>query len=135
MRVSNMKKGIVITLLVLAAIILVWSVRFFSFTGSYIAWFESIEPLGGGSYVMQIHPDGTGTVGSSPESSRLFTYRRAGNKLEILVDWDSSGTVIYVFDIKHLKLVSLGRKLPDGSLTNESGYGFMMRGIYYKQPL
>jgi hypothetical protein len=130
-----MKRRRITALLLVVTIFIVWGVRFYAFTGSYVAWFGSVEPLGSGTYVMQIRADGTGSVGESPESTRPFTYQRVGDKLEVTVHWDYSAADVYVFDVSPLKLVSLGRKLPDGSLTTKSGYGFMMRGTYYKKPL
>ena len=128
-------KKTIITLCVLAAVTIVLAIRWLSFTGTYIAGYAGVEPLGGGSYTLVLRPDGTGHVGQSPESSRPFTYRRTGSQLEIKIDWESRGGDVYLFDIKPLKLISLGHRLPNGRITNESGYGFLMRGTYFKIPI
>ena len=129
------RKKTIAILFIIAAIAIVLTVRVFSFTGTYIAWFDGVEPLGGGSYALVLGPDGTGRVGQSPESSRPFTYQRTGNRLEVTIDWESRGGDVYVFEVKPARLVSLGHRLASGDLNKSSGYVFLMRGKYYKRPI
>ena len=129
------RKKTIATLCALTIIAIVLAIRWFSLTGTYVAWFEGVEPLGGGYCVLVLRPDGTGRVGESPENRRPFTYERTATQLEVRINWDYQQTNTYVFAIAPLRLESLGQRLPDGTLTKKSGYGFMMRGTYYKKPI
>jgi hypothetical protein len=109
--------------------------RLLSFSGSYIAWFAPVEPLGGGSHVLQIYRDGTGKVEDTHKEYRSLVYTRSGNSLDVVIDWDSGSQEHYLFKIGVLKLVALGHRMPDGTLSKNSGYGFLMNATYWKKPI
>jgi len=129
------RKKTIAILGVLAMVGTVLAVRWFSFTGAYVAWFGGVEPLGGGYYLFVLHPDGTGFVGQSREYMRPFTYKRTESQLEVQIAWNYAHTDTYVFAVAPLRLEAMGRRLPNGSLTKDSGYGYLMRGTYDKKPI
>jgi len=83
---------------------------------------------------MKIGADGQGTFENAPGGIGSFKYTRAGNQLLIDIAPDKPGEDQYLFEIKPMALVSQGHRWPDGRLTRESGWGFCMRGTYWKLP-
>ena len=119
--------------IVIAIVAVASAMHLFSFTGKYAASFGGIEPLGGGRVVMRISPDGKGAFEHAPGGIESFTYTRIGKALLIDIAPEHPGQDQYLFEIHPMRLVSMGRRWSDGSLTRESGHGFCMRGTYWKR--
>jgi hypothetical protein len=117
---------------VIALVVAASATHLCSFTGKYAANYGGIEPLGGGRVVMRISQGGRGTFEHAPGGIASFTYTRTGKTLLIDIAPEHPGQGQYLFEIHPMRLISMGHRWPDGRLTRESGYGFCMRGTYWK---
>jgi hypothetical protein len=130
-----MKKQIAITLAcVLIGGIGSLIVRYLLFTGSYIAFFESFEPLSGGPVVMTFAGNGAGTLKHAPGAFKEFAYTRTDHRVVVDLPPYNDHLNRYLFEIRGRRLIPQGQLLRGGSTTTTFGYGFCMNKDYHKIP-